>query len=107
MKGKAIKYKTIDNFEKTTVFRRAMNILMNKDGEFPVKHNLINPSQHAHTKQGHDDHIYNVFYTDEITKCVPKGPQSIVPTEMSRNSFGKVPHQILLLKLKGNSIGMV
>ena len=46
-----------------------MNILMNKDVEFPVKHNLINK------KRSHDDQICSVFYFDEITKCVHKGPQ--------------------------------
>ena len=69
-----------------------------------VKHKLINTSQHGFLKAR--SCLTNLLYFfEEITKWVHDGsPVDVVYLDFQKD-FDKVPHQILLLKLKAHGIG--
>ena len=68
--------------------------------EFLVKHNLINTSQHGFLKAR--SCLTNLLcFFEEITKWVDDGsPVDVVYLDFQK-AFDKVPHQRLILKLKG------
>ena len=68
--------------------------------EFLVKHKLINTSQQARSC------LTNLLcFLEEITKWVDDGsPVDVVYLDFQK-AFDKVPHQRVLLKLKGHGIG--
>ena len=71
--------------------------------EFLVRHKLINTSQHGFLKER--SCLTNLLcFFEEITKWVDDGsPVDVVYLDFQK-AFDKVPHQILLLKLKVHGI---
>ena len=69
-----------------------------------MKHKLINTSQHGFLKE--KSCLTNLLcFLEEITKWVDDGsPMDVVYLDFQK-AFVKVPHQILLLKLKAHGIG--
>ena len=72
--------------------------------EFLMKHKLINTSKHGFLKAR--SCLTNLLcFFEEITKWVDDGsPVDVVYLDFQK-AFDKVPHQRLLLKLKGHGIG--
>ena len=72
--------------------------------EFLVKHELINTSQHGFLK-ARSCLINLLRFFKEIIKLIDDGsPVDVVYLDFHK-AFDKVPHQILLLKLKAHGIG--
>ena len=71
---------------------------------FLVRHKLLNPSQHGFLKAR--SCLTNMLcFFEEITKWLDEGsPVDIVYLDFYK-AFDKVPHKILLLKLKAHGIG--
>ena len=63
--------------------------------EFPVKHKLINTSQHGFLKAR--SCLINILFFKEITKWVDDGSLVDVVYLDFQKAFDKVPHQRLLL----------
>ena len=72
--------------------------------DFLVKHKLLNSSQHGFLKAR--SCLTNMLcFLEEITKWIDVGsPVDIIYLDFQK-AFDKVPHQILLLKLKAHGIG--
>ena len=72
--------------------------------DFLVKHKLLNSSQHGFLKAR--TCLTNMLcFLEEITKWIDVGsPVDIIYLDFQK-AFDKVPHQRLLLKLKGHGIG--
>ena len=73
--------------------------------DFLIKHKLINSSQHGFLKS--KSCLTNLLcFFEEITKWVDEGsPVDIIYLDFQK-AFDKVPHQILILKLKSHGIGI-
>ena len=68
--------------------------------DFLVRHKLLNPSQHGFFK-ARSCLINTLCILEEITKWIDEGsPVNIIYLDFQK-AFDKVPHQRLLLKLKG------
>ena len=72
--------------------------------EFLIKHKLNNPSQHGFLKAR--SCLTNLLgFFEEITKWVDEGsPVDVINLDFQK-AFDKVPHQILILKLKSHGMG--
>ena len=71
--------------------------------DFPVKHKLINPSQHGFLK-GKIMSNKLVMFFEEITKWMDEGsPVDVIYLDFQK-AFDKVPHQRLILKLKSHGM---
>ena len=71
--------------------------------DFLVKNNLINPSQHRFLKPR--SCLTNMLcFLEDVTKWVDEG-SPVDTIYLDLKTFDKVPHQILLLKLKAHGIG--
>ena len=89
----------------TSVLRKLLETLIGDNMvEFLVKHKLLNPSQHGFLKAR--SCVTNLLcFFEEITKRVDDGsPVDVVYLDFQK-AFDKVPHQILLPKLKAHGIG--
>ena len=72
--------------------------------DFLIKHKLINPSQHGFVKAR--SCLTNLLcFFEEITKWVDEGsPVDVIYLDFQK-AFDKVPHKILILKLKSHGMG--
>ena len=72
--------------------------------DFLHKHKLINPSQHGFLKARSCLNNLLCFF-EEITKWVDEGsPVDVIYLDFQK-AFDKVPHQVLILKLKSHGMG--
>ena len=71
---------------------------------FLINHKLINPSQHGFLKAR--SCLTNLLcFSEEVTKWVDDGsPVDVIYLDFQK-AFHKVPHQILILKLKSHGMG--
>ena len=72
--------------------------------DFLVRYKLLNPSKHGFLNER--SCLTNMLcFFEEITKWIDEGsPVDIIYLDFQK-AFDKVPHQILLLKLKAHGIG--
>ena len=73
---------------------------------FLVRHNLLNPSQHRFLKA--KSSLTNILcFLEEIATQIDEGSPAYIIYLDFHNVYDKVPHQRLLLKLRGIRDGII